>query len=79
MSEFLETCKRVVRDLTACTVDAVTGEYLGDCFHGGGLILDMQSANLVVEVNKQLGDEHRERLFSNTPERIISLCWKMTK
>ena len=44
-----------------------------------GVLLDAQTANLIVNVYEKLTEDQRAKLDALSLERVAALCWKLAK
>lgn len=68
-SEFLEACRRVVRNRQYEELDQGDG--------GEPVVLDMQTANAVITVHDHLKPENQKVFLEMPPWRMVDVAWKL--
>lgn len=81
----IQVARRVLEEHTAATVDNETGEYRGDAFvikrKGKDVILDAQSANVLVTIYDGLSEKNQNRIPELVErlgvEALVVRIWKL--
>ena len=76
---FIDTCRKVVEEHSACCFSPHTGERLGDAFHDEGILLDAVTANWVCTVYDAINQKNKEKLESLDPLLIVDICHEVSR